>query len=69
MPKASLRSKVDIEDQPGIIVFMGTVPYGIHTEIWTGDNFHQTWMKNNFAALTRPRVWFYSLGDPNLPDV
>lgn len=64
-----ITSKDDIADQPGIVVFMGTVPYGIHTEIWTGDNFHQPWMKNNFTALTRPTVWFYSLGDPNLPDV
>jgi hypothetical protein len=64
-----ITSKADIEDKPGIVVFMGTVPYGIHTEIWTGDDFHQNFMKRNFVALTRPRVWFWSLGDPNLPDV
>jgi hypothetical protein len=64
-----ITSKDDIMDQPGIIVFMGQVPYGIHTEIWTGDNYHQHWMKGNFAALKKPRVWFWSLGDPSRPDV
>ena len=36
-----IKSKKDIEEQPGIVVFMGTAFAGIHTEIWTGDNFHQ----------------------------
>jgi hypothetical protein len=64
-----ISSRADIADKPGIVVFMGNQPYGIHTEIWTGDNFHQTFMKGNFAALTKPRVWFWSLGDPNLIDI
>ena len=64
-----ITSKADIEDKPGIVVFMGNQTYGIHTEIWTGDNFHQGFMRNNFAVLTRPRVWFWSVGDPNLIDI
>ena len=64
-----ITSKADIEDKPGIVVFMGNQTYGIHTEIWTGDNFNQGFMRNNFAALTRPRVWFWSVGDPNLIDI
>ena len=60
---------VTIEDKPGIVVFMGNQTYGIHTEIWTGDNFHQGFMRNNFAALTRPQVWFWSVGDPDLIDI
>jgi hypothetical protein len=42
---------------------------GVHTEIWTGDNFHQTFMKNNFASLKMPNVWFWRLGDPTLDDI
>ena len=36
-----ITSKADIEDKPGVVVFMGNQTYGIHTEIWTGDNFNQ----------------------------
>jgi len=31
-------SKSLIQDRPGILVFMGTSPWGVHTEIWTGDD-------------------------------
>lgn len=64
-----ITSRTDIDDQPGIVVFMGNQTYGIHTEVWTGDDFHQGFMKKNFAALGRPRVWFWSLGDPNVQDI
>ena len=64
-----ITSRADIEDKPGIVVFMGRQTYGIHTEIWTGDNFNQGFMRNNFASLTRPRVWFWSVGDPDLIDI
>ena len=64
-----IKSKADIEDKPGIVVFMGNQTYGIHTEIWTGDNFNQGFMRNNFASLTRPKVWFWSVGDPDLIDI
>ena len=64
-----IKSKADIEDKPGIVVFMGRQTYGIHTEIWTGDNFNQGFMRNNFASLTRPKVWFWSVGDPDLIDI
>jgi Type VI secretion system (T6SS), amidase effector protein 4 len=68
-PARKISSRTDIEDQPGIVVFMGTPQGGVHTEIWTGDNFHQTFMKNNFASLKMPNVWFWSLGDPTLVDI
>jgi hypothetical protein len=68
-PGRKISSRKDIEDQPGIVVFMGTSPWGVHTEIWLGDNFHQIFMKNNFASLTMKNVWFWSLGDPTLIDI
>src|SRR6478736_7622843 len=43
-PGRKISSRKDIEDQPGIVVFMGTSQSGVHTEIWLGDNFHQTFM-------------------------
>ncbi len=64
-----ISSKDDIDDRPGIVVFMGNETYGIHTEIWTGDNFHQRQMKNYFTALEQPNVFFWSIGDPNLIDI
>jgi len=64
-----ISSKNDIDDRPGIVVFMGNETYGIHTEIWTGDNFHQRQMKNYFKALEQPNVFFWSIGDPNLIDI
>jgi Type VI secretion system (T6SS), amidase effector protein 4 len=38
-PGRKITSRKDIEDQPGIVVFMGTSPWGVHTEIWLGDDF------------------------------
>ena len=64
-----IKSKDDIADQPGIVVFMSGLTYGLHTEIWLGDNYNQGFMRNNFAALTRPKVWFWSIGDPNAIDI
>ena len=64
-----ITNKNDIDDRPGIVVFMGNQTYGIHTEIWTGDSFHQTWMKPNTSWLTGPNVFFWSIGDPNLIDI
>jgi hypothetical protein len=64
-----ISSRTDIDDRPGIVVFMGHETYGVHTEVWTGDNFHQAFMRGNFVALTRPKVWFWSIGDPNLIDI
>jgi hypothetical protein len=64
-----ISSKNDIDDRPGIVVFMGNQTYGVHTEIWTGDNFHQGWMKNKFDTLAAPNTWFWNIGDPNLIDI
>jgi Type VI secretion system (T6SS), amidase effector protein 4 len=68
-PGRKISSRKDIDDQPGIIVFMDTSLWGVHTEIWLGDDFHQTLMKGNFASLKMPNVWFWSLGDPTLVDI
>jgi len=68
-PGEQISRRDDINDRPGIVVFMGHETYGIHTEIWTGDNFHQDFIKGNFAALTRPEVLFWSIGDPTLIDI
>jgi hypothetical protein len=68
-PGEQISSRDDIDDRPGIVVFMGHETYGIHTEIWTGDNYHQDFIKGNFAALTKPEVLFWSIGDPNLIDI
>jgi len=69
LSSALIRWVVDQVLFSGIVVFMGTSPWGVHTEIWLGDNFHQTFMKNNFASLKMPNVWFWSLGDPTLIDI
>ncbi len=68
-PGRKISSRKDIDDQSGIVVFMGNSPWGVHTEVWTGDNFHQQFMKNNFNSLTMPNVYFWSMGDPNLIDI
>ena len=44
-----ISSRTDIDDRPGIVVFMGNQTYGIHTEVWTGDNFHQAFMRGRFC--------------------
>jgi len=64
-------SKSLIQDRPGILVFMGTSPSGVHTEIWTGNDFHQSWMKgrtDTFGPSWVP-VFFWSIGDPTLIDI
>ena len=53
------------------MVFMGNSPWGVHTEIWTGDDFNQGWIKGAtypFGQGWAP-VWFWSIGDPTLIDV
>ena len=59
-----------VQDRPGIMVFMGNSPWGVHTEIWLGDDFNQDWMKGKtpYGDGWAP-VWFWSIGDPTLIDV
>jgi hypothetical protein len=64
-------SKSLIQDRPGILVFMGTSPWGVHTEIWLGDDFNQDFMKGKefvFGPGWAP-VYFWSIGDPTLIDI
>jgi hypothetical protein len=50
------------------VVFMGrNKPAGVHTEIWTGNDFHQDKMKGFFKSLELSApVWFWEvrLADP-----
>ena len=64
-------SKSLIQDRPGILVFMGTSPWGVHTEIWKGDDFNQGWIQGQtypFGPGWAP-VYFWSIGDPTLIDI
>ena len=64
------QAKAIIQDRPGIMVFMGSSPWGVHTEIWLGDDYNQNWMKGKgpFGDGWAP-VWFWSIGDPTLIDI
>ncbi len=64
------QAKAIIQDRPGIMVFMGSSPWGVHTEIWLGDDYNQGWMKGKgpFGDGWAP-VWFWSIGDPTLIDI
>ena len=57
-----------IKGRKGIVVFMGRNRVaGVHTEIWTGNDFHQSMMKGFFASLVQSApVWFWEvrLADP-----
>ncbi len=64
------QAKAIIQDRPGIMVFMGSSPWGVHTEIWLGDDYNQRWMKGKgpFGDGWAP-VWFWGIGDPTLIDI
>jgi hypothetical protein len=57
-----------LKGRTAIVVFMGrNKPAGVHTEIWTGNDFHQAKMKGFFKSLelSAPE-WFWEvrLADP-----
>lgn len=65
----SYRDQVSLlKGRTGIVVFMGrNKPAGVHTEIWTGSDFHQSMMKGFFKSLELSApVWFWEvrLADP-----
>ena len=64
-------SKALIQDRPGIVIFMGTSPWGVHTELWTGDDFYQDWIKGKTYPFGRgwAPLYFWSIGDPTLIDI
>ena len=65
------QSKSYILNRPGIMVFMGNSPWGVHTEMWMGDDFYQGWIKGQtypFGPGWAP-VWFWSMGLPYVPIV
>jgi len=53
-----------IKGRTGIVVFMGkNKSAGVHTEIWTGNDFHQSMMKGFFKSLELSApVWFWEVG-------
>ncbi len=61
-------AKASIKGRPGIVVFMGNQFAGIHTEIWTGDDFHQAWMKGRDDPFDWAPLWFWDIGIPR-PDL
>ena len=58
-------AKSAIQGRPGIVVFMGTQFAGVHTEIWTGDDWHQSWMKTRMDPFDWAPVWFWDMGVPD----
>jgi hypothetical protein len=56
-----------LKGRTGIVVFMGrNKPAGVHTEIWTGSDFHQSMMKGFFKSLELSApVWFWEVGLPD----
>jgi hypothetical protein len=71
-PASRDEAKSSIKGRPGIVVFMNNQPSGLHTEIWTGDDFHQGWMKGRMDPFNWAPVWFWDIGLPrpdNLPPV
>jgi len=63
------QSQSFIKNRPGILVFMGTSPWGVHTEIWTGNDFHQGWMRGRTDQFGWAPVWFWDMGLPSVPIV
>ena len=61
-----------VQGRPGIVVFMNNQPAGLHTEVWTGTDWHQDWMKRRTDVFGWRKVWFWDMGvarDDNLPMV
>jgi hypothetical protein len=56
-----------LKGRTGIVVFMGrNKPAGVHTEIWTGNDFHQSMMKGFYKSLELSApVWFWEVGLPD----
>lgn len=71
-PASKGETKSSIDGRPGIVVFMNKQSYGLHTEIWNGDDFHQDWMKKRMDPFGWAPLWFWDMGIPrpdNLPPV
>ncbi len=65
-------AKASILGRPGIVVFMNNQWAGFHTEIWTGSDWHQDWMKGRMDPFDWRPVWFWDMGVPrpdNMPFV
>ena len=57
-------AKSFIQGRPGIVVFMGNQSWGVHTEVWEGDDWHQTWMKGRMDQFDWRPLWFWDMGVP-----
>jgi hypothetical protein len=65
-------AQASVQGRPGIVVFMNNQSWGFHTEVWTGTDWHQGWMKGKTAPFGWRRVWFWDMGvarDDKLPMV
>jgi hypothetical protein len=60
-PASRNEAKSSILGRPGIVVFMNHKIYGEHTEIWTGFDFHQPWMKGRADVFDWAPVWFWDM--------
>lgn len=68
-PASRAEAQSFVQNRPGIVVFMNNQAWGFHTEIWTGDDWHQGWMHGNTAAFGWAPVWFWDMGLPSVPVV
>ncbi len=57
-------AKSFIANRPGIVVFMNGQWAGFHTEIWTGSDFHQDWMRGRKDPFGWAPVLFWDMGIP-----
>ena len=55
-------AKSSILGRPGIVIFMNNQFAGLHTEIWTGFDWHQDWMKGRMDPFDWRPLWFWDMG-------
>jgi hypothetical protein len=55
-------TKASILGRPGIVVFMNNQRVGLHTEIWTGFDWHQDWMIGRMDPFDWRPLWFWDMG-------
>jgi hypothetical protein len=68
-PASPQEAKSFVQDRPGIVVFMKHQAWGFHTEVWTGSDWHQNWMKGRMGPFGWAPVWFWDMGVPTVPIV
>ena len=61
-PASRAEAKASLQGRSGIVVFMGSQSWGVHTEMWLVDDFHQGWMKKREDVFDWSPVWFWDMG-------